>query len=72
MIKIKKFEFFGINGVGNSHSKGVLKNILNLKRINTISRRQAIVFHDHNVIVFSLLDKIILTYFKLIKKIINK
>ena len=72
MMKIKKVEFFGINGVGKSHSKGVLKNILNLKRINTISRRQAIVFHDHNVIVFSLLDKIILTYFKLIKKIINK
>lgn len=72
MIKIKKFEVFGINGVGKSHSEGVLRNILNLKRINTISRRQAIVFHSHNVIELSLLDKITLTYFKLIKKIIKK
>ena len=68
MIKIKKFEFFGINSVGKTHSEGILRNILNLKRINTISRRQAIVFHNHNVIELSLLDKITLTYFKLIEK----
>lgn len=68
MIKIKRVEFFGINGVGKSYSEKILKNLLNLKKINTINRRQAILFHSHNVIELNLIDKITLAYFKLIEK----
>lgn len=67
-MKIKKVEFFGINGVGKSQSEGVLRSILSLRKINTINRRETIVFQSHNVIELNFLDKITLANFKFIKK----
>ena len=67
-MKIKKVEFFGVNGVGKSYSEAILRNLLDLRKINTVNRREAIVFHSQNVVELNILDKITLSYFKLIEK----
>lgn len=72
MAKIKKIEFLGINGVGKSHNEVILRNILNLRKINTLNRREAIIFYSHKIIGLNILDKITLKYFKFIEKIKNK
>ncbi len=68
MMKIKKVEFFGVNGVGKSYSEAILRNLLDLRKINTVNRREAIVFHSQCVVELNILDKITLSYFKLIEK----
>ena len=67
-MKIKIIEFFGINGVGKSYNEALLRELLNSKNINTLSRREAVILYSQKIIKLEILDKITLLYFKYIEK----
>ena len=69
MIKIKKVEFFGINGSGKSYNYQKLKNYLNIQKIDAYNRREIITSYANKFVKLSLSHKITLIYFKLIEKL---
>ncbi len=71
-MKIKIIEFFGINGVGKSYNEALLRELLNSKNINTLSRREAVILYSQKIIKLEILDKITLLYFKYIEKFKKK
>ena len=68
MMKIKKVEFFGINGAGKSYNYQKLKNYLNIQKIDVYNRREIITSYANKFVKLSLSHKITLIYFKLIEK----